>query len=460
MIKMDRPSFPQNISQKMYLVIARNVLLVRATCLCWTLILYMDSAGGLVTSGDFIHMNAAGACPPSPRGHAAVVAHLDDELRVGGYAAAAKALGGSKSRLYPHEALALLVCAEARNMAVVESAQRGWSLAFSSITLSPAVTVFCWQSEYAGNAVQMLRACKASGAALEVLPVLECGVVDVDALKLKLSELPDPAAAVICLTHINTDSSVIQPAEAVSSAVRAAGALFLLDSCQSFGLLPLDLPKLGCDFAVGTGRKWLRGPRGTGVLFCSDRALKRTHPLLGEPAVLDHSAARWTGAGEYELAEDAGRFEMWESSVALARGLGVAAEDAAAIGLETVFKKATGMAETLREELEVYTSRMEIVMRDAPRGFEAERRFLGAGVGPIVCFEAESSLNIAAETFVAKLFEAGIGASVSPSGHTFNDGQWSRPKCVRLSPTYFNTEQEVEKVAREIGRILEEAKKI
>ena len=222
-------------------------------------------------SPTFIHCNAAGASPSSQPCHDALVDHLSLEREIGGYAAASKVLGGSKSREAPHASLGKLFGCPSRNVAVVESAQRGWNLALNSLPLSTGTTVLCFSSEYAGNAVSLLALCERTGAALRVLPTLPSGTVNVPALEAALAELSRAASSgaspseasptVVALTHVNTDSSVIQPAGEVGAVCAAFGAVYLLDSCQSVGCFPVDVTAIGCDFAVATGRKWLRGPR-------------------------------------------------------------------------------------------------------------------------------------------------------------------------------------------------------
>ena len=84
----------------------------------------------------------------------------------------------------------------------------------------------------------------------------------------------------LSITHIPTNSGLVQPADAIAKIFKdhvdrySAEAWYILDACQSAGQKKLDTEKLGCDFLRITCRKFLRGPRGTGALYISDRALE------------------------------------------------------------------------------------------------------------------------------------------------------------------------------------------
>ena len=160
----------------------------------------------------------------------------------------------------------------------------------------------------------MLQVAERTGAQLEVLPMRADGVADVEALERALSATPPGASTLVALTHVQTESSVVQPAERVGAACRAAGGdtLYMLDACQTAGILPLDVEALGCDFLAATGRKWLRGPRGTGFLYARRGALAPGGSrLVGEPPMVDHPSVRWTSSRSYEVVPTAARFEMY-----------------------------------------------------------------------------------------------------------------------------------------------------
>lgn len=313
-----------------------------------------------------------------------------------------------------------------------------------------------FESEYAGNAVAMLQQRARTGASLAVLPHIPSGIVDVEALRRVLSDRASSGGrCVVALTHINTESALIQPATEVGSVARQFGAAFLLDACQTVGQLPVDVRAIGCDFACGTGRKWLRGPRGSGFLYARRDATEAADAaraggpcsLFGEPCMLDHVSGVWSSRDTYALAPGARRFEMWEASEASRLGLGAAARLALAITPDRIHRLSSRLAAQLRRRLREVVPRA--VMRD---GSDAVKD--SSQLGAIVVFEVE---GVDSRALRAALAARRIACTLVTRTHTFVEEQWAKPNGVRLSPSYFNTDVEVEAVvaavADEVGKL-------
>jgi selenocysteine lyase/cysteine desulfurase len=132
----------------------------------------------------------------------------------------------------------------------------------------------------------------------------------------------------------------------VGTVTRAAGVPYLLDACQAAGQLPIDVAALGCDFLSATGRKYLRAPRGTGLLYVRDEWIERL-----DPPFLAVPAAQWAAGNRVVPRRDARRFESWERSVANQLGLGAAVDHALELGVEAIASRVIALAATLRDRL-------------------------------------------------------------------------------------------------------------
>src|SRR5581483_3017456 len=198
------------------------------------------------------------------------------------------------------------------------------------------------RAEYASNWIALKQVADRTGARVDVVPDDEHGQIDVAALEHML----DSDVRLVSLVHVPTQSGLVNPAAEVGRLTRAAGVPLLLDACQSAGQMPLDVQELGCDILSGTGRKFLRGPRGTGFLYVR-------RELIGdlEPPLLDMHAAEWLADGTYRVRDDARRFENWETYYAGKVGLGVAVDYALELGLEAIWRRVRELAERLRTAL-------------------------------------------------------------------------------------------------------------
>lgn len=289
---------------------------------------------------SLIHFNNAGASL-SPRCVTdAVFAHLRLEQQMGGYEAANAAATALED--FYHAFARLLHC-EASEIAFAENATHAWNNLFSAVSLARGDRILTGQSEYASNYLSFLHLAKRRGVVIDVIPNTPAGILDVNRLEAAVRD----DVKLIAITHVPSQSGVVHPAAEVGKIARRHGILYLLDACQSAGQIDLDVHTLGCDMLTGTGRKYLRGPRGTGFLYVRKQALKRL-----EPAWVDLHSAQWIAEKEYRLRTDARRFENWECFVAGKIGLGVAVNYALQIGLAQIESRVARLASTLRQSLE------------------------------------------------------------------------------------------------------------
>lgn len=369
------------------------------------------------------HLNNAGAALPPRPVIDAVAGHFALEAEIGGYEAAER--GAAEIERF-YAAVGGLIGADPDEIAYVENATRAWDMAFYAIPFAEGDRVLTTTSEYASNAIAYRQVAAARGVRVTVVPDDGHGQVSLDALA---AELAEGDVRLVSINHVPTHNGLVNPAAEVGRLCREHGTLYLLDACQSVGHLPVDVTEIGCDMLSATGRKFLRGPRGTGFLYVR-RSILRTL----EPPFLDLHSAEWTAPDTYTVRDDARRFETWERYVAGQIGLGVAADYAAALGLDAIEERATGLAARLRAEL---AARPGVTVLD--RG---ERR------AAIVTFTVEGYESAAVK---AALRERGVNVSVTTGANSQYDPH-AVPAAVRASTHYYNTEEELERLLDALPR--------
>ena len=363
-----------------------------------------------------VHFNNAGSSLPPNCVTETVVNYLKEEGQNGGYESFEKELPRLE---YVYDQVSGLINAEREEIALMESATVAWNSIFYSLDWKKGQVVLTGQTEYASNFISYLKLKKERGIIIEVLPQSEEGDVCLKALEARLQK---GGVTLISLSHIPTNGGLIQPVSKIGLLAQKYKVLFLLDACQSVGQCPIDVQKIQCDFLTATGRKYLRGPRGTGFLY-----VKKKHFSWLKPFTLDLYSANLTSKETYEIRKDARMFETWESSPALRLGLGKACDYAQKQDISKTFERIQKLGHTLRKELEKVE---DCLVHD-----------IGKEKGGIVSFSLKGKNPIKVKEELSK---RKVNTSVSYKTSTFWDmEERGLGDILRASVHYYNTEEEI-----------------
>jgi len=353
----------------------------------------------------------------------------------------------------PYTALASLINCSPDEIAIVTSATEAWQQVIYGLAASTTTDKKKWRPgdrlltslcEYGSNYIAYLQLQKRTGIKVEIIPETKQGDLDLVALREMLQEQEQSSSPSSCeplkvvlvsINHVPTSSGRVYNVHGVGALTKEFNVPFLLDACQSVGQLPVDVKAIGCDFLSGTGRKYVRAPRGSGFLYCSKDAMS-----FFEPATLDNTGALWSSTDSYELRPTAKRFERYEMSFGAKVGLGIAVEHCLEVGIDRIWARIQFLAEFLRSRLQ-NIDKTRLQLHDK-----------GAVLCGIVSFTIE---GVPADRLQQRLFkEYGINTSVSrvPSSRLDFEKR-NLLAVVRASVHYYNTKEEVEKLVDAITKL-------
>jgi len=372
-----------------------------------------------------IHLNNAGAGLLAQPTLDAMTAQLRREAEIGGYEAAAEA---REAIAATYDAIAGLVGGRGEEIALFDNATHAWNAAFYSVPLRSGDQILTGRAEYGSNVLAYWQAARRAGAEVIVVPNDEYGQLDVAALE----RLAGERTKLIGVSHVPTSGGLVQPAAQIGRIARACGALYLLDATQSAGQFPVDVGAAGCDMLTGTGRKFLRGPRGSGFLWVRTAALDRLDPFVAEIG-----SATWDGHQGFTWAPGARRFATWEHSYINVLGLGAAVRQALDLGLGAIGQRAITLGARLRGQLAGLPG---VTTHD---------------LGQTRCAIVTAKIDrLEAEPAAAALRRAGVNVSTTvPKDNPLDTQDRGVHPLIRFSPHYYNTEDEIDRATELVAAL-------
>ncbi|MDH4058188.1 MAG: aminotransferase class V-fold PLP-dependent enzyme [Cyclobacteriaceae bacterium] len=365
-----------------------------------------------------IHFNNAGASLMTDSVSKSITDHIHLESDFGGYEAAI--IKASEIDRFYSSVAKLLNC-NPSEIAYTTSATDSFSRALSSIPFKQGDVILTTKEDYISNQIAFLSLAKRFGIKLIRSESLIEGGVDLNDFEDCIKKYKPK---VVSVSHIPTNSGLIQPVKEIGEICSKYNTVYLLDACQSVGQMPIDVQSIKCDFLSVTARKFLRGPRGAGFLFVSEKILAKGY----EPLFLDMRGADWIQANEYKPREDAIRFEDWETAYALLIGTATAVDYSLSVGLDRIEKQVTYLSDYIRKGLQRIDG---VSVHDK-----------GAKLGGLTTFHIKGSTP---EHIKTELLDRTINVSTSIRNNAVLDyDEKGIDWTVRASPHYYNTINEVD----------------
>ncbi len=339
--------------------------------------------------------------------------HLDLEATIGGYEAAAEAADRIADA---YQDVAELLGTSPDRIAFTEHATASFVAALSSVVFEAGDLIVTTRNDYVSNQIQYLSLAHRFGVEVARAPDASEGGVDLLAME-ELIHRRRPK--LVAVTQIPTNSGLVQDVATIGAMCRARDILYLVDGCQSVGQMPVDVEAIGCDFLSATSRKYLRGPRGAGFLYVSDRVIDRGL----EPLFPDMRAADWIADDLYQPAPDARRFESWEFAWPLVLGTGAAARYTIALGLEPIRDRARGLASDLRARLSGLDG-VTVLDRGAELSATVSVTIDGHVPSDLVLELRTRGINTSSQTRIDAVIDydaKGVEGALRISPHYFND---------------------------------------
>ena len=383
-------------------------------------------------TSEWIHFNNAGASLPPDEVVETVIHYLNEEAAQGGYEMEYKYREQLEN---VYQLIARLIHAEKDEVAIVENASMAWGLAFNGIEFKKGDVIITSEMEYVTNLLGFLNAEQTHGIQIKVIPNDAEGNFSLQALE----EAITAQTRLIAITHIASTAGAVVPVSEIGKIARKHNILYLVDGCQTVGQIPVNVKEIGCDILSATGRKYLRGPRGTGFLYVRKEIQDSLKILF-----MDGHTAQLKNENAFEIRNDARRFELFEKNRALTLGLGKAIEYALDIGVGRIWQRIQFLATVMRRQLEAIEG---ITVHDNGEQKCGIVTFSVHGVG---------SSHVKSE-LAEKKIHVSVGLAKSTLIYMNRNGLST---VVRASIHYYNTEEEINGMCEALESIVKSGSRL
>jgi len=309
------------------------------------------------------------------------------------------------------------------DIALTDSHTTGWTKALQTIRLNAGDVVLTTRSEWGGNWRALQHLAQRYGCSVVVMPTIEDGSV---CLK-RLSALMSNKVKLVSVSWIGSNGGHIEPVVAIGELARAHGATYFVDASQVVGQIPVDVKSIQCDVLTTPGRKWIRGPKGTGFMYLRPEFLARVQ-----------ASGEFDGLVDDCVSVAAKFFESKSASLPLQMGLKAALEQLQQAGIERIQQSILANSRRLWEGLQTLP-RVDCLSKAPPQH-------------GIVSFTVNGLSGTDAKN---RLMKKGIDIVVNQAAFTPLDMQARQLKeVVRASPHVCTSSDEIETFIREMHSLV------
>ena len=362
---------------------------------------------------NFINFNNAGASLLEQSTENEISKYLKLETKISGYY-----IEQEKKEIlnnFYFNAAKLLNC-KPKEISFLQSSTYGWNLFISSLTTKKKSNVVIFDNEYGSNYISLIN----NNFNVRVSKLKENGQVSFEDLRKKI----DRYTALVAVCHIASQCGNIIDVEKLGRFIKNINSniIFLIDACQSAGHLKLNVKKNMCDALVCSGRKYLRGPRGTGLIFIKDSIQKNI-----TPKIIDTTKSKIIGRN-LSIFNKENIFETFEYSPSLKIGLSKAIEKYNKLGHKKIELKIKNLSKYFRKKI---SSNPYVIVHENEKLISGINTFSikGKGSHDIYSFLKQKKMITSVSTF-------------QTSTHYFKKKKFN--DVVRVSFHYFNKKKEVD----------------
>ena len=352
-------------------------------------------------TGKYIYLDHAGVAPISLRVKTEIEKFLAESTEGGAFHYPVWAQRIVEVR----RACAQLVNAGPDEIAFVKSTSHGLSIVAQGLDWRPGDNVLIYEKEFPSN-IFPWQNLMSKGVEVRIIPSRDGRILFED-----ITRLMNSRTRLLAISSVQFSNGFRIDLTKVGSLCRAKQVLLCVDAIQSLGMVPMDVKAFHIDFLSADAHKWLLGPEGIGIFYCSNGLAEQlSPPLIGWKSVRNELAF---DRPDFLLKTNALRFEEGSMNLLGIFGLGAALDLLFEVGIEQIEQRVLDLGDLILQEAEKRSCRVLT---------PSERHARGGNI--------TVSGNFDPATMRDALREKRIMVNARGGG-------------IRVSPHFYNTEEEI-----------------